>query len=150
MGEYSEFQVTGMIEWGQKSKPRKVSRASNKTKKIPGSKINPQKSHAELPNVKIFQRALNDITRKMKFFKTGLVVLYSQNCEAKICGHYHWIFRLFWILKKSLLKSSHPPKTYQNFLPKTIPWSKKNLRLSQSLENRSTPHGNIIPACTCL
>ena len=32
-GGYSGFQVTGMIEWSQKSKP----------KKIPGPKINPQK-----------------------------------------------------------------------------------------------------------
>ena len=30
---YSGFQVTGMIEWGEKSKP----------KKIPGPKFNPQK-----------------------------------------------------------------------------------------------------------
>ena len=30
---YSRFQVTGMIEWGQKSKPQKLPRASNKTPK---------------------------------------------------------------------------------------------------------------------
>ena len=41
-GRYSEFQVTGMIEWGQKSKPKKIPRASNKPKKIPGPKINPK------------------------------------------------------------------------------------------------------------
>ena len=29
-GEYSGFQVTGMIEWRQKSKPKKIPRASNK------------------------------------------------------------------------------------------------------------------------
>ena len=33
----SGFQVTGMIEWGEKSKP----------KKLPGPKVNPQKSHAK-------------------------------------------------------------------------------------------------------
>jgi len=32
-----------MIEWGQKSKPKKISRASNKSQKIPGPKIRPQK-----------------------------------------------------------------------------------------------------------
>ena len=32
-GGYSGFQVTGMIEWSQKSRP----------KKLPGPKINPQK-----------------------------------------------------------------------------------------------------------
>ena len=36
-GGYSGFQVTGMIEWGQKSKLKKIRRASNNTKKkIPG------------------------------------------------------------------------------------------------------------------
>ena len=34
-GEYSGFQVKGMIEWGQKSKPRKIPRACNKTLKNP-------------------------------------------------------------------------------------------------------------------
>ena len=29
------FQVTGMIEWGQKSKPKQILRASNKTSKNP-------------------------------------------------------------------------------------------------------------------
>ena len=40
---YSRFQVTGMIEWGQTSKPKKIPKASNKTQKIPRPKINPQK-----------------------------------------------------------------------------------------------------------
>jgi len=37
-GGYSEFQVTGMIEWGQKSKPKGL---QTKPQKIPGPKINP-------------------------------------------------------------------------------------------------------------
>ena len=37
-GGYSEFRVTGMIEWGQKSKPKKIPRASNKTQKNPWTK----------------------------------------------------------------------------------------------------------------
>ena len=37
-GGYSEFQVTGMIEWGQKSIPKKNPRASNKTQKNPWTK----------------------------------------------------------------------------------------------------------------
>ena len=41
---YSRFQMTGTIEWGQKSKP----------KKIPGPKFNPQKSHAEFMSHKNF------------------------------------------------------------------------------------------------
>ena len=43
-GEYWGFQVTGMIEWSQKSKPKKIPRACSKTKKKnPGPKIHPQK-----------------------------------------------------------------------------------------------------------
>jgi len=41
---YSEFQVTGMIEWGQKSIPKKIPRASNKTQKNPWTKNLPQKN----------------------------------------------------------------------------------------------------------
>jgi len=53
-----------MIEWGQKSKPKKIPRASNKSKKIVEPKINPKKSHAEFLSLKNFQKAINDITRK--------------------------------------------------------------------------------------
>ena len=38
-GGYSRFQVTG-----QKSKPKKIPRASNKPNKIPGPKLNPPKN----------------------------------------------------------------------------------------------------------
>ena len=41
---YSEFQVTGMIEYGQRSKLKKNPRASNKTQKVPEPKINPPKN----------------------------------------------------------------------------------------------------------
>ena len=34
-GGYSRFQVTGMMEWRQKSKPSKIPRVSNKTQRIP-------------------------------------------------------------------------------------------------------------------
>jgi len=36
---YPGFQVTGMIERGQKSKPKKIPGASNKTQKNPWTKI---------------------------------------------------------------------------------------------------------------
>ena len=35
-------------------------RASNKTSKIPGPNINPQKTHAVFPSLKNFQKSLND------------------------------------------------------------------------------------------
>ena len=54
-GGYSGFQVTGMIEWGQKSKPKKTPWDSNKTaKKSLHQNLTPQKSHAEFPNHKNF------------------------------------------------------------------------------------------------
>ena len=34
-GGYSGFQVTGMIEWSQKSRPNEIPRASSKTPKNP-------------------------------------------------------------------------------------------------------------------
>ena len=37
-GGYSGFQVTGMIEWSQKSRPEKIPRASSKTQKNPWTK----------------------------------------------------------------------------------------------------------------
>ena len=45
---YSGFQVTGMIEWGQKSKPKKIPWASNKSQKNPWTKIYPPKN--PMPN----------------------------------------------------------------------------------------------------
>ena len=47
-GGYSGFQVTGMIEWEQKSRPKKISRASNKTQKNPWTKNKPLKN--PMPN----------------------------------------------------------------------------------------------------
>ena len=38
-GGYFGFQVTGMIKWGQKSKFKKIPRASNKTQKNRWTKI---------------------------------------------------------------------------------------------------------------
>ena len=49
---YCRFQVTGMIEWVQKSKP----------KKSLDQNLTPKKSHAESLSHKNFQKALNDIT----------------------------------------------------------------------------------------
>ena len=37
-GAYSGFQVTGMIEWSQKSRPQKNPRASSKSQKNPWTK----------------------------------------------------------------------------------------------------------------
>ena len=59
-GGYSGFQVIGMIEWGQKSKPQK----NPLTKIYPPPPPFQEKSHAQFPSHKHFQKALNDITRQ--------------------------------------------------------------------------------------
>ena len=77
------------IEWGQKWKPKRIS----------APKINPQK----IP-CRIF-RAF--ITRKLKTLEIECLC----RCFVGKIWNYHSrtrIFRLFWIPKKSLLKSSHP------------------------------------------
>jgi len=56
--------MLGMIEWGQKSKP----------KKIPDQKLTPKRSHAEFPSLKNFQKGLNDITRKKKHKKLNVCI----------------------------------------------------------------------------
>ena len=60
-------------------------RASNKTPKIPGPNINPQKTHAVFPSLKNFQKSLNDNALYFLF----LVVLYSLIYATEIRGHYH-------------------------------------------------------------
>ena len=58
-GGYSGFQVTEMIEWSQKSRPKKISRASSKTQKNPWTKndrkLTPKKSHADFVALKSSQ-----------------------------------------------------------------------------------------------
>ena len=46
---YSEFQLTGMIEYGPRSKPQKIPRASNKNL---NQKLTPKKSREEFPSLK--------------------------------------------------------------------------------------------------
>ena len=41
-GGYSGFQVTGMIEWGQKSKPKQIPRTSKEPKKSLDQKLTPK------------------------------------------------------------------------------------------------------------
>ena len=64
---YSQFQVTGMIKLGQTNPP-----------KIPGQdqKLTPKKSHAKFSNLKSFQKALNDVTQKIKTLETASLCLF--------------------------------------------------------------------------
>jgi len=53
-----------MIEWEQKSKPKKSLGLPTKPPKIPGPKITPQKIPCRISELKNFQKGLSDITRK--------------------------------------------------------------------------------------
>ena len=69
-GRYSGFQVTAMIKWRQKSKTKKIPRASNTNPpKNPWTKNQHQKkSHAEFSSLKVFnisQKEVNDKARKI-------------------------------------------------------------------------------------
>jgi len=55
--------VTGVVKWGQKSKPKKIPGASNKTPKNPWTKKK-KKFYAKFPSLKNFQKGLHDITQK--------------------------------------------------------------------------------------
>ena len=95
---YSGFQVTRMIEWGQKSKP----------KKIPGPNFNPQKSHAKFLSHKNFQKA--ETVAKQVWFYT----LFAKLTWPGMCGNYHESSDSFQYPPKSLLKSgysSYPEKS---------------------------------------
>ena len=65
----STDQVTGMIKWGQKSKPKKIPWDSNKTaKKSLHQNSIPQKSHAEFPNHKNFPESIKWYNTKIEPF----------------------------------------------------------------------------------
>ena len=70
-GGDSGFQVKGLIEWGQKRKPKKIPCSSNKTQTTLDQNLTPKKSHAEFSSHKNFQKALNDITPKKSLLKSS-------------------------------------------------------------------------------
>ena len=140
-GGYSIFQVTGMIEWRQKSKPPK----------IPGPKFNPKKSHAEFPSHKNFQKALNDIKRIIKTFVMECLCLFihTQQRYAGTITNLHII--VLNSQKNPYLNQATPKNTCQNFPTQKYPKieilkPKQILRSSLSLEIQSTPTG-VHPHC---
>ena len=100
---FSRFQATGMIKWGQISKPKKVPRASNKTQKSP------------MPNF----WALKISGKESKFGCTLIAEQCGRDMQAL-----SRIFRLFWIAKKISTYQATPKNTCQIFLPQKIPESK--------------------------
>ena len=52
--------------------PKKFLGIQTKPQKMLRPKFNPKKSHAEFPSHKNFQKALNDITRKIQNISSGI------------------------------------------------------------------------------
>ena len=103
------------IEWGQKLKP----------KRIPAPKIYPQKMPCRISEPLEFPEGIKWYNTKAKNIRKWMFVplflygkIWSYHSRAQI-------FRLFWIPKKSVLKSSHPNfptkknTGIENFKPKT-------------------------------
>ena len=76
-GGYFEFQVTGIIEWGQISKPKEIPYSFQENPKNPGPKITPKKSHTKFPSVKNFQKVFNDTTQNKNITNRMFEFVYS-------------------------------------------------------------------------
>ena len=117
-------------------------------KKSLDPKLTPKKSHAEFPSLKNFQKALNDMPRKIKPLEHYAEWQRGRNTRAL-----PRIFSLFWIPKNSLLKLSHRKKK-KKYLP-NYPTQKnpgiKNLKPKKILRScpslviwRTTPWGHCL------
>ena len=97
-GGYSRFQVTDMIEWGQKSKPKKIP---------PDQNLTPKKPMLNFRAIKIFRGTT----------QPGYVGIIRRNYhESSDCLEYP---------TKSLVKSSYPKKYLPNFPYPKKSWNKK-------------------------
>ena len=103
----------GIIEWGQKPKPKKITRASNKTrKKSLDQTLTPKNLYNEFPSLKHFQKALKnkEINVCICLFITPFEVICY---ECSVCLEYP---------KKIPQNYQATEKnTCQNFLPKKSP-----------------------------
>ena len=142
-GRYSGFQATGMIKWWQKSKTKKIPRASNTNpppKKSLDKKSTSKKFHAEFSSLivlNIFQKEVNDKARKI-----------NQEFNVCVCSGIHWHNQESSVClntQKSPYLHVHQATqknicpifiTIENFNP-----PKNMLRSSPSLEIRSTSPG---------
>ena len=108
---YSGFQVKGMIEWRQKSKPQK----------IPGPNSNPPKIPCRISESRKFLESI-------KWYNTLYFIwLYfiGRTTRPEYVGTTTNLQIILNTPKKSLIKSSHPQEnTCQMFLPKKFPESK--------------------------
>ena len=94
-----------MIEWGQKSKPKNIPRASNKTEK---------KSHAEFPNHKTVQKAEAVVEQVCFYF-------IRRTTRPGVRRNYHDLQIVLNTPKKSLLNQVTQKMPAKIFLPPKNP-----------------------------
>ena len=136
-GGYSRFQVTDMIEWGQKSKPKKIPPDQNLTPKKPMLNFGAIKISEELHSQDMWVSYAGTITNLQIVLNTQQNPYLNQATQKSTC-------QTFPTQKKPEIK---------NFKPQKI------VRLSLSLEIQSTSPGSwgsclwqnmrIIPAPGC-
>ena len=97
--------MIGMIEQGQKSKPKKSQGLQTNPPKIPGSKFNPRKI-PYLPNFRAIK-----ISRTQRQSQNSFVFILITEVSS---GNYHKSSDCFEYPRKSLVKSSYPKKFLQN------------------------------------
>ena len=59
----------------------------SKPEKIRGPELTPKKSHAKFPRLKNIQKALNGITRKIKFFKNQVWLYFIRRIQLARPGY---------------------------------------------------------------
>ena len=104
---YSRFQVTGMIEWEQKSNPKKAP-------KTPWTPPPPKKKKTKKQKKQKTKTKTKKQKKQKKKRKTSLVVLYSQNYAAGIRGHYHKSSDC--LIPKRIPKSCHSKNSNNRFV----------------------------------
>ena len=125
-GDAPDFKWWGRSNGGKNQNPKKSRR----------QKLTPKKFHAKFPSLKRFQKALNDITWKIKTLEIKSLCLFIH--------HTVWSSYCLKYPQKSLLKFKLPVNILSKFsYPKKSRNKKfqtpKTLRSSPSLEIRSTP-----------
>ena len=100
----------------------------SKPEKIRGPELTPKKSHAKFPRLKNVQKALNGITRKIKFFKNQVWLYFIRRIQPARPGYAGTTTNLQIDLnteKKSIIKSSRPLKKLAKFSHPKKSWNRK-------------------------
>ena len=77
-----DLECQGGCKWGHKLKPKKSLKLEAKTKKIPGTKMKPRKSHAEFWSLTSTQKGLNDNNEEQPYFLNGRICLFIYHTIA--------------------------------------------------------------------